>query len=205
MHKKILLVLVTVFTLVSSFAYAGEWDEFIKESLKQRPSERKRKTRSGKRLLREKKERIQQIDSAVPVLMRNRDYGTAEKLLKESLRLTIELYDPNHLRVAERFMFLGILYMEAGQPGKAEKALYWTLKIGEPVLGEGDFRLAYVYLYLARANYDQGKYDAAADEATLYLMICRANFGDNDPRTVTAREFLQEIYAAQEAKKQGNR
>jgi tetratricopeptide (TPR) repeat protein len=200
-HKKKLIVLVAAFTLIASSACAGEWDEFIKESLKQRPSESKRKTRSGKRLLREKRERIQQIDAAVPVLMRNRDYETAEKLMKESLRLTIELYRPNHLRVAERFMFLGILYMEAGQPEKAEKVLYWALKIGEPILGEGDYRLAYVYLYLARANYDQGKYDAAADEATLYLMICRIHFGENDPRTVTAREFLGEIYDAQEAKK----
>ncbi|MGB2601539.1 MAG: tetratricopeptide repeat protein [Candidatus Omnitrophota bacterium] len=201
MLKKVLVASAVVLALMSSSVFAGEWDEFIKESLKQRPSESKRKTRSGKRLLREKKERIQEIDATVPALMRVGNYETAEKLFKESLRLTIELYEPDHLRVSERFMFLGILYMEARDPAKAEKALYWSLKIGEPILGEGDYRLAYVYLYLAQANYDQGKYDAAAGEATVYLMICRVHFGEDDPRTAAARDFLREIYSAQEKKK----
>ncbi|MBD3426103.1 MAG: tetratricopeptide repeat protein [Candidatus Omnitrophica bacterium] len=199
--RKILAVTAVIFAVTTLGANADQWDDLVKEALKQRPSQQKRKTRSGKRLLREKRERIAQIDAKVPDLIKKGDYQKAEELFKEALRLTIELYHPDHLRVAERFLLLGILYMEARMPAKAEEVLLWSLKIGEPILGEGDYRLGNVYLFLARAYFDQNKYELAAEQATLYLMICKAYFGDDNPRTVAARDFLGDIYAEQQKKK----
>jgi tetratricopeptide (TPR) repeat protein len=193
--KKLFLLLVALIMFFSSVAFAGEWDDLMRDALKQAPSRSKRRTRSGQRLLREKRDRIHVIDRQVPLLMRRGDYREAEGLLKEALKLTIEFYNTTHnLDVAERFVSLGIVYMEEGDQAKAEETFLWALKIGEPILGQGSYRLANVYKFLAIAYYEQGKYRQAAQKAEILLSAYISEFGRDDPRTEEAKELLKKIY-----------
>jgi tetratricopeptide (TPR) repeat protein len=191
--KKILSALILVFALGITTVFAGEWEDLINEALKQAPSKYKRKTRSGRRLLREKRERLLQIDRELPVLLQKGNYARAEEVLKEALRLTIESVGVNNVYVVERFVSLGIVYMEAGKQFKAIEAFNWALRIGEPILGEGSYQLSNVYKFLAIAYYEAGSYAEAFDNAVLLLSIYRAEFGPDDPRTEEAKELLEKI------------
>lgn len=195
--KKVVHIVLILLMLTSINVSAGEWDDLVRDALKQSPSKSKRRTRSGKRLLREKMERIRQIDRDMPFVIQRGDYDGAENLLKESLRLTIELYDENDIHVADRFVSLGIVYMEAGDPGKAEEVFEIAIGIAETILGAGSFKLFNVYKFLAAAYYEQGKIEKAEDVAAMLLLVCRNKFGDKDQRTKEAREFLSKIYSGQ--------
>ncbi len=197
--KIAVLTLMVAFSMSVFFAGADEWDDLIGEALKQRPSERKRRTRSGKRLLSEKTERIGQIDAEVPLLIRRGDYAAAEASLKEALRLTIELYDPENINVAERFMHLGIVYMEAGKPEKALKVFERARDIGERVYGKDNYQLANIYRFLTAACYEVGRYEEAMENAVSYLVICKTAYGDDDPRTKRARELIEQVERARRA------
>ncbi len=196
--RKILGVLLTALIAVSSIAFADEWKDLINEAYKQMPSKSKRKTRSGRRILQEKVNRIQDIDRRIPQLIRGGDYSRAEDLLKESLSLTIEYYGGmNHIHVAERFLSLGIVYMEAGNPQKAEEAFTWCLNIGEKILGKGSYQLSNVYKFLAIAYYEQDKYTRAAEMADFLLSIYVSKFGPNSAQAEEAKALLKTIYQAQ--------
>jgi tetratricopeptide (TPR) repeat protein len=194
--KIAVLTLAVTFAMSVFLASADEWDDLIKEALKQRPSESKRRTRSGKRLLHEKTERLRRIDAEVPLLMRQGEYSAAEELLKEAFRLTIELYDPEDINVAERFVYLGIVYMEAGKPEKAVKVFERARGIGERIYGKDSYRIANIYRFLAAACYGVGRYEEATESAASYLVICQRTYSDNDPRTEYARELVKQIEQA---------
>jgi tetratricopeptide (TPR) repeat protein len=194
--KKWLFALVVMFVAVSA-AFAGEWEDLINSALKQAPSRQKRKTRSGKRLLREKRERIDQIDRLLPSLIQKGEYSQTESVLKESLKLTVETYGVKDLHVADRFTSLGILYMAAGKQAKAEETFLWALKIGSEVLGRESYQLSNIYRFLAAAYYEQGKYKEAAAVGEELLAIYTGQFGKDDPRTAEAKELLKKIYEKQ--------
>jgi tetratricopeptide (TPR) repeat protein len=165
----------------------------IDEALRQAPSKYKRKTKSGRRLLREKRARIIAIDRSLPGLLQRGDYAKAEDVLKEALRLTIESVGVNNVYVVERFVSLGIVYMESGNQSEAIEAFNWALRIGEPILGEGSYQLSNVYKFLAIAYYEIGNHKGAFDNAVLLVSIYRAEFGADDPRTIEAKELLKKI------------
>lgn len=193
--KRLLLTVFLILTFAATTVYADEWESLVNEALKQKLSKSKRRTRSGRRILREKVERLHAIDAQVPVLIQQRDYGRAESLLKESLSLTIELYDKiDDIHVVERFVRLGILYTHAGNREKAQEVYRWALSLGEPILGKGSYQLSNVYRSLAVMYYDQGKYSRAEENANLYMSGMIGHFGVNSPQAEDAKRLLKKVY-----------
>ena len=194
MRKRSLIALAVMLTMSCTLAFGGEWESLVNDALKQMPSASKRRTRSGKRLLREKVERIRQIQVQVPILLRRGDYSRAEELLKESLKLTIEFYGTtDNMNVAEQFMSLGIVYMEMGDAGKAEEVFRWARDIGERIVGRGSYELANVYKFLAVAYYELGNTKLASQNAELFLSIAVGRFGPNSLQADEAKELLRTI------------
>lgn len=193
--KRLVLVLIISLTFLATNVSADEWETLINDSLKQRPSKRKRKTSSGRRLLREKARRINDIDNEIPFLLSQGDYGQAEEFLKEALKLTIELYDLVDIHVAEKFMSLGILYMEAGKPDKAVRVFSFALEIGEALLGQDSYQLANIYKFLSIAYYQIGQYGNAESVAERFLSANVNQFGPNSPQVIEAKDFLRQIYS----------
>ncbi|MBD3380155.1 MAG: tetratricopeptide repeat protein [Candidatus Omnitrophica bacterium] len=191
---KILLVLCFLMTALIFSAEAEDWEQFVRKSMEQSPSARKRRLSSGRRLLREKSERIARIEAKAPGLIKEGDYEKAEALLKESLRLTIEIYHTRDIRTAEGFMNLGILYTRWGKPGEAESALEWCLKIGEPLEGRNSLKLAGARQLLAAAYYDQAKYAEAEKEAEKLLDLYLSHYGPRSKQAEKVKEFLKEVY-----------
>ncbi len=191
---KTLLVLLLLIAAFAGQVQAENWEQFIEESLKQSPSAKKRKFNSGKRLLREKAERIMRIDVEVPILMKKGEYSGAETLMKEALRLTIELYHARNMKVCERFVQLGILYTKWGRPPDAESALEWGMMIGEPIAGKDSIQLAGARSLLAASYYDQGKYDLAAKEGEGLLDIYLGQYGPRSPQVEEVKNFLKNVY-----------
>lgn len=189
-------VILTIFIILfsCSLSQADEWNDLVREALKQRPSKSKRRTSSGKRLLREKMRRLNEIDHEVPFLIKEGDFVESENLLKEALRLTIEYYKLEDPHVAERFISLGILYMSAGHPDKAEEAFTWALNIGETVFGQKNFQVSNIYRFLAAAYYEQGKYSKAEQTASTLLSIYVQTFGPKSSQAAEAKELLKKIY-----------
>ncbi|MFH1878702.1 MAG: tetratricopeptide repeat protein [Candidatus Omnitrophota bacterium] len=194
MKKTLPMIIFSALFFFAMTAFSEDWQDFLNDSLKQRPSERKRKTSSGKRLLIEKKSRISRIDADVPFLIRQGNYSGAENLLKESLRLTVELYQINDLHVTERLSSLGLLYMEAGRPADAVDAFLWALRIGEPIAGKDSYELSNLYRFLSVAYYQEARYDEAEHFAGILLGIYLNKFGEDSPEVSEVKELLKKIY-----------
>lgn len=195
--KKLYVFLISCVCLLQLTAAADDWDSLVSAALEQAPGRHKRKTSSGKRLLREKIERIQQIDVKVPILINRGAYDEAEGLLKESLKLAIEFYgDEKHMDIAERFSMLGILYTYKKDRVNAENTLTRALDIGEELLGVGDSRLVNIYKLLAYIYYDQGEYTLAMRNAQYLLSAYIDLFGVESDQSDQARDLMKKIYNA---------
>lgn len=193
--KKMLLVFTLLLAVTTVASYAGELDDLIAQSEAQKLSARKRNSPSGRRILTEKYERILEVDRQFPALINNYDYTQAENLAKETLRLTIELYDSvNNVHVAERFLLLGVIYMKAGDNAMAGQALQRARGIGEAVLGRGDHRLANIYSALAAVYYERGDYDRALNNADVFLSITMERYGPDSPEVARAKNILKLIH-----------
>jgi len=200
--RKILLALTLILTVTTGSAASGELDDLIVQAESQKLSARKRDTTSGRRILREKVDRLREIDRQLPALMRDHDYTQAESLAKESLRLTIELYDSvNNVHVAERFLLLGVIYMRAGNNAMAEQALERARAIGESILGRGDHRLANIYSALAAVYYERGDFDRALNNADIFLAITLDRFGPDSPEAERAKNILKLIHGKRSEKR----
>ncbi|HNX90564.1 MAG TPA: tetratricopeptide repeat protein [Candidatus Omnitrophota bacterium] len=192
--KLISLVILNVFLfLFSGLASADEWDDIVKQADKQKLSEYKKKTSSGKRIIKEKIARIEEIDKQVPYLMQRGQYKIAEDFLIEALRLSMEYYGADNINVAERFISLGILYMEAGYTDKAEAVFVRARDIGEKTYGAGDYRLMNVYRFLAVAYYSNGKIQEAGSAAKIFVNISREKFGVDSDEYRSAENLLKQV------------
>lgn len=185
--------LVIILSLVCVNAAADEWSDQI--GMAQKLSRSKMKTSSGKRILREKIHRINQIDMKVPGLIKQGNYTDATALLKESLRLTVEYYgSENNLQTAERFTMLGIVFMESGGFPRAEETFSLALGISKPLLGKDSYQLANIYKFLAVAYAAQDKNKKAAGAAKQYLGITIGKFGPKSPEGEEAKEFFKKYF-----------
>jgi len=192
--RKVMLTLALV-VAVSCVSFADQWEDLVNSALEGAPSRSKRKTSSGRRLLREKVERVREIDRRVPILIQHTEYAQAESLLKEALKLVVEFHGGiKHLDVAERFASLGIVYMASGDPRQASGAFTWALDIAGSILGAADYKLANLYRFRAAAYYHEGRYKEAEDDAGMLLSIAASTFGPDSPQAAEAREMLRKIY-----------
>lgn len=190
-----LIALFSILVLVSTSVCADEWDDLISAAKEQAPSRSKRKTRSGKRLLMEKAQRMREIDVEVPLLIERKRYETAEAALIEALRLSIESYGMEDMGTADRFAALGIFYARTGRSPEAIGALKRTLNIAEPLIGKDNYRLAAVYQMLAAAYYDLGEYDNAGKNVESLLSGAIDRFGPDSSQAKTAKQLLSKIYS----------
>ncbi len=193
MTNKICLILLLLAVLATD-ARAVDWEQEIDSALQQAPTQHKRGTNSGRRLLMEKEERIGEIDEELRVLMGRGDHETAVQVLRESLRLSIELYGTyEDIKVAERFVMIGIAYMEAENPREAKDAFMWALKIGEPLIGSGSYQLSNVYRFISAACYQLGEGSEAMTYASLLLEGAIDEYGPNSAQVTEAKAFMKKL------------
>ncbi len=198
MRKLICCVMLPVMVLFLSVnSFADRWDDLIAQSYRQRLSKSKRQTRSGQRILREKIARIKEIDRTVPGIISRGEYGQAEVVLEESLRLTIEFMgSENNMPVAERFALLGMLCYRAGNYQEAKGALRKTIDIASPIIGNEDIRLAGVYSVLAVIYEHEGRRNEAIKTTETLFSISVAHYGPNSPEAGKVKDLLRQLYAS---------
>ncbi len=126
MIKNTVLILIMILLSLSgnTSASAENWEEFARWHQDHAPSRSKRRTQSGRRLLREKTERIMQIDVQARTVLQNGDYARAEELYKEALGLTIETYGLEDIRVAKALQCWGSSTWRQVTPPRRKTSLH---------------------------------------------------------------------------------
>jgi tetratricopeptide (TPR) repeat protein len=192
------LIMTLILGVLSTAAFADELDDLIKDAYKQMPSKSKRRMKSGKRILREKKERIIQIDIQLPMLLEKGDYDAAVSRLKEALKLTIELTGKtDSMEVADRLMSLGAVYFTSGNYMKAESALTKASEIGGKIFGPKNIAMANVYRYLALTYVRTGRKREAIEQADLFFDVVVDRFGIDSDNAGEAKKFIKAIHRAE--------
>ncbi|MBF0217324.1 MAG: hypothetical protein HQL30_10070 [Candidatus Omnitrophica bacterium] len=200
MKNKLIKLLFVITLLWSTVGYADEWDDIIKDAAKNRLSDSKKRTESGKRLIKEKSQRILELDAELPILLEHGDLKQAEQGQSEALRLTVELSDKKDdikkikdIRIPERLIKIGAVLARKGDLGGAMGVLEKSLKIGEPIVKEGSGRLASAYDLLARIYYESGDRKLSEKNATLALGAVLDAYGKDSPELELSKALMRKI------------
>ncbi|MBF0252182.1 MAG: tetratricopeptide repeat protein [Candidatus Omnitrophica bacterium] len=194
--KYIFLIMIAAMLVFTENCHADNIDDLIKEAEQNMLSKSKRATTSGKRILREKVDRLNAIDIELPGVINGKNYAKAESLLRESAVLTIQYFNTlNNLSVAEKLTNLGMVYYNyMGKPNEAKNAFIKALNIAIPILGEKNVQLSGIYSHLAVIYFEEGNIAESRRIAEILLDIYIDNFGPQSPQTHKVKSLLKEIY-----------
>lgn len=101
---------------------------------------------------------LSKIKAVATVSVMEKQYPTAEILLKQAYELALQVYGEDHIATIDVLMMQAVMYGNWEKPDLAEKMLEKALEYRQKVLGDNDpFRVTILKM-LADARFKQEKY-----------------------------------------------
>jgi DNA-binding winged helix-turn-helix (wHTH) protein/Flp pilus assembly protein TadD len=141
--------------------------------------------------------RIQTLSTLGDVLVGSGDYGRADPLLTEALRLSREYYGDSSLAVLEALAGYSSLRFAQGKLPEAEASGRQALKISGDIRGPQDLRTAYWHTFVAAVRIDRGKYTEAEAEVRRALEVFLRDPDSKHPYLLSSEHVLAEALVKQ--------
>ena len=121
-------------------------------------------------------------------------YNSAEKLIKDSLKLRERLFGLKNIEVAKTLDNLGTTNKYQGEYKNAENNFIKSLKIKEEILEDDNLEIYNTVSNLYALYIQQGFFDKAEVKALRALNFANKNFNKNDPKVAISKNNLGRLY-----------